>query len=297
MTARISRRRFLTIGLAAIVCGVSEGFLGSAYVTLAEPHWLQVTNSDVHLRNLPPALDGLRVALLSDLHLGPHVSVAYLRRAVAIANELAADLIVVTGDFVSQSADYSAACAGELAALWARYGVFAVLGNHDVWTNADQVAANISTAGVQVLRDNRVSMEIERSRVWLVGVEDAGTTGGSFSRFQANWATKATALRVLLEGIPPDEPRLLLVHNPDFTEMAPSGKVDLALCGHTHGGQVRLPLIGPLVVPSCFGAKYAAGLVRGPATLVYVSRGVGLTAPPVRFNCRPEIALLRLRAT
>ena len=87
------------------------------------------------------------------------------------------------------------------------------------------------------------------------------------------------------------------MHNPDFTEMLPEGRIDLILCGHTHGGQVRLPFIGAPVVPSCFGQKYASGLVHGPGTLVYVNRGLGLIAPPVRFLCRPEITLLRLRST
>jgi len=86
----------------------------------------------------------------------------------------------------------------------------------------------------------------------------------------------------------------LLVHNPDFTEMLPEGRIDLVLCGHTHGGQVRVPLLGPPVVPSCFGQKYASGLVAGPRTIVYVNRGIGLIPPPIRFNCRPEITMFRL---
>jgi predicted MPP superfamily phosphohydrolase len=100
----------------------------------------------------------------------------------------------------------------------------------------------------------------------------------------------------MLKDVPVDEPRLLLVHNPDFTEMLPEGRIDLALCGHTHGGQVRVPFLGAPVVPSFFGNKYASGLVQGPKTQVYVNRGIGLIAPPVRLNCRPEVTLLRLRS-
>jgi predicted MPP superfamily phosphohydrolase len=283
-------------GLAVAGAGLSTACLGSAYTTLVEPGWLQRTATSIRLPRLPSALDGLSVALLSDLHVGPHVSPAQVRRAVTITNGSGPDVIIVAGDFVSQSASHSNACAVELAALRAPHGVFAVLGNHDVWTDADAVAANVSAAGLHVLRDERVPIETNGSRLWLLGIEDTGYMGGGFDTFRARWAGAEARLRELLTAIPPGEPCLLLVHNPDFTEMAAPGEVDLALCGHTHGGQVRLPFVGPPVVPSCFGAKYAAGLVQGPGTLVYVTRGVGLIAPRVRFNCRPEVSLLRLHA-
>lgn len=295
MTRPVSRRRFLRLGLGALASAASTACLGAAYATRIEPQWLQLTTTEVHLPNLPIALDGLSVALLSDLHVGPYVGPEIVRRAVAVANESAADLSLVAGDFVSQSAGYAAACAAELKALRSSYGTFAVLGNHDVWTGAEHVASEVRAAGIQVLRNERTSIQVGRSRLWLIGVEDTGYVGRRFASFQARWAATARALMALLEECPADEPRLLLVHNPDFTEMALPGGVDLAMCGHTHGGQVRLPIAGPPVVPSCFGRKYAAGLVPGPATLVYVTRGVGLIAPPVRVNCRPEVSLLRLR--
>lgn len=292
---RLSRRVFLKLGCGTLLGGAAMGGVGPVYATLVEPHWIQVTRLDVPLSGLPEVLDGFTIVQLSDLHLGPFVSAETVRRSVEIANDLGADLIVLTGDFVYRSASYSAACARELASLQAPYGVYAVLGNHDNWTDADQVADDLAGSGIVVLRNERRALKVGDIYLWLLGIEDTGYTGGFFGDFQAMWQKARDALALLLRGIPADEPRLLLVHNPDFTEMLPEGRIDLALCGHTHGGQVRLPFIGAPVVPSCFGQKYAGGLVQGPSTLVYVNRGIGLTVLPVRFNCRPEVTRLRLR--
>lgn len=268
---------------------------GAGYAALVEPHWLTLERVDVPLANLPARLDGFTIAQLSDLHRGPTVPQEDVAQAVNVTLRQEADLIVLTGDYVYGSARHSAACARELVSLQAPHGVYAVLGNHDIWTDADQVADNLARAGIVVLRDERQALEVGNSRFWLLGIEDTGYTGGFFSDFRAMWQRARQALATLLEGIPADEPRLLLVHNPDFAEMLPEGRIDLALCGHTHGGQVRLPLIGAPMIPSCFGQKYAGGLVQGPSTLVYVNRGVGLIAPAVRFNCRPEVTLLTLQ--
>jgi len=292
---QISRRKFLKLGLGALVSGAVACVSGPLYVTQIEPRWIEITRLDIPLPSLPAALDGFTISQLSDLHLGPYVGIEHIRRSVAIANELEADLIVLTGDFVYHSADVSTACAQELAQLHAKYGVYAVLGNHDIWTDPRWVTESLIEVGITVLRDDRQALEIGNTRLWLLGVKDTGYVSRSFSAFQAMWQEPREALAEMLAGIPPNEPRLLLVHNPDFTEMLPPGRIDLALCGHTHGGQVRLPLIGAPIVPSCFGQKYVGGLAQAPSTLVYVNRGIGLIFPPVRFNCRPEISLLRLR--
>jgi predicted MPP superfamily phosphohydrolase len=299
--ARLSRRQFLTIGCGALAGGAGTCLLAPVYAMQVEPNWIEVTRLEVSIPGLPPALDGLSIAQLSDFHLGRHVKRDQVRRAVAIASGLEPDLIVLTGDFVTGAAKPSAACAEELATLAATHGVYAVLGNHDNWTNADLVAANVAAVGITVLRDDVHSIEAGDGRLWLLGIEDPGYTAGffghTFGDFKAAWEDQRQRLAGMLEEVPVDKPRLLLVHNPDFTEMLPEGRIDLALCGHTHGGQVRLPFLGAPVVPSFFGDKYAIGLVRGPKTLVYVNRGLGLIAPPVRFNCRPEVTLLRLRST
>jgi predicted MPP superfamily phosphohydrolase len=260
-----------------------------------EPRWIEVVRLGVLLPGLPEGLDGFTVAQVSDLHLGPYVSIDHVRRSVSITNDLGADLVVLTGDYVYGSASYSAACAQELVALKAPYGVYAVLGNHDMWAGPRQVTEDLIAAGITVLRNDRQPLDMGPARLWLLGIKDTGYTGGPFGEFRAVWQENRDALAALLDGIPADEPRLLLAHNPDFNEMLPPGRIDLALCGHTHGGQVRLPLLGAPVVPSSFGQKYASGLVQGPNSPVYVTRGIGLIPPPVRINCRPEVTLLQLR--
>jgi predicted MPP superfamily phosphohydrolase len=293
---RISRRNFIKACWGNLLGAAALCTLGLAYATQVEPRWAEVKRLDIPLLGLPPEVEGFTIAQLSDIHVGPHVTAEHVRHGVALTNTLDADLVVLTGDFVYRSAEYSATCARELASLRARYGVYAVLGNHDIWTDADEVAEWLSRAGLVVLRNQRQALTVAGVRLWLLGIEDAGYTGGLFSDFRVMWQEAQGRLAVLLQGIPPAEPRLLLVHNPDFTEMLPGGRIDLALCGHTHGGQVRLPFIGAPVVPSCFGHKYAGGRVRGPGAWVYVNRGLGLISPPVRFLCRPEITLHRLRA-
>ena len=251
------------------------------------------------MAGLPESLEGLSIAHLADFHLGRHVSREQVRRAVQIANAEDPDLIVLAGDFVTGAAKRSAECAEELAALSAPLGVFAVLGNHDNWTNPDLVAGNLRAEGITVLRDELATIEARNGHLWLIGVEDtgymAGVFGETFADFKAAWDGKKQRLATMLRLVPADAPRILLVHNPDFTEMLPDGRIDLALCGHTHGGQVRVPFLGAPVMPSFFGDKFAGGLVQGRSTLVYVNRGVSLIARPVRFNCRPEVTPLRLR--
>jgi uncharacterized protein len=292
----MARRRFLRRGVGLLLAGAASCLCGSLYSTQMEPSWIDVTHMDLHLPAFPDRLTPLSIVQLSDLHVGPYVHAKGVRRSVEMANALGADLVVLTGDFVYGSAAYSAACAQELAALSARHGVFAVLGNHDIWTGGDEVAANLSHAGIRVLRDEGLPLRLGDTDLWLLGIEDTGYAGVSFSDFRAIWQKKAVDLALMLEAIPAHAPRLLLVHNPDFTEMLPKGRIDLALCGHTHGGQVRVPLLGPPIVPSCFGQKFAGGLVVGQTTSIYVNRGIGLIPPPIRLNCRPEITQLRLSA-
>lgn len=294
----MSRRTVLKSGCALMLGGVFGCGLGTAYATELEPGWIEITRPRLSLPDWPTGLKGLTVAQLSDLHLG-NVDVEHVRHCVEMTNQLGADLIFLTGDFISGPASRSRQCARELAALRARHGVFAVLGNHDIWGGASYVSGQLIHHGITVLRNQRQRLDLDGEQLWLLGIEDTGYTGYSrgqpmaFQRFRTRWQSRVDAMTLLLDGIPDSDPRLLLVHNPDFTEMLPPGRIDLALCGHTHGGQVVLPLIGAPVVPSYWGQKYASGLVQGNGLPVYVNRGVGLASLPIRLNCRPEITLLR----
>lgn len=290
-------RRAVLLGITALVSSPFVAAAGVAYAHEVEPGLLQVTETTLSVARLPAGLNGLRIAHLSDLHIGPFVDRAHIRRAVALTNAQHPDLVVLTGDFVYHSTEQMHECAEELAGLTPAAGTCAVLGNHDVWTSADTVSDILTAVGVRVLGDSRIALESGEARLWLLGIEDrgySGFSGGDSSEFNRRWQSGFVALEQSLVGIGDAEARLLLVHNPDFCEMLVPGMVDLALCGHTHGGQVRLPLVGSPVVPSSYGQKYACGLVQGPGCPVYVTRGIGVTPPAVRFSCRPEVSMLTL---
>jgi hypothetical protein len=284
MTSRqVSRRHVLRwmagIGLAMMATGA--GSVG--YAIGLEPDWLAVERVTVRVPDLPPALEGLKIAHLSDLHWGAYTGQKEISAAVQKANALSPNLIVLTGDYVLWSAKYAAPCARELAALRAPLGVFAVPGNHDHWTGIDEVTAQLGAAGVTMLRNSAHWLGAAGMPLWLVGID-------SVSERQHD-------LNAAFRIVPPGEPILLMVHEPDLAdEIARLPHwVLLQLSGHSHGGQVNLPLVGRLVLPE-LARKYPAGLqsVPGSALWVYTSRGIGLINPTVRFNCRPEVALLTL---
>jgi len=297
----VNRRQFLRMGLLGAL-GALAG--GSAYAAWLEPRWPEVVGWDVPISRLSPALDGLIIAQLSDLHVGPHAGPGHVRRAVALLNGLKPDLVALTGDYVLHSADYGIPCAEALALLDAPLGAYGVLGNHDIWEGAEQVADALSAHGIRLLRQGAHVVSRGGARLWLVGVDDAGYTamssmaGGAGEAgqrgFARHWQGARDALVSLLADIPAAEPRIVLAHNPDLAEMLARADVDLLLAGHTHGGQVRLPLLGPPVVPSAFGPKYAAGWAQNSPVRTYVNRGLGTITPAVRLNCRPEITLFRL---
>ncbi len=276
-----SRRLFLKTVLTG---AVGAGGVGAAvgYARYVEPQSLRVERLSVALPGLPHELEGLRVAQLSDLHLGPLVPLEHVRRAVRLANSLEPDLVVVTGDFVSVAKRFVEPAVRVTRELSAPLGVFAVLGNHDFWVAPRMIAALLRRAGVVVLRNEAATILRGEARLHVAGVDDI-------------WA-QADDLAKALSGVERDEPTILLCHNPDLALEAASHGVSLLLAGHTHGGQVRLPIFGPLVVPSKYGKRWAAGLHRVGAMLLYVNRGVGLIAPPVRFLCPPEVALIELRS-
>ncbi len=287
MPVHLSRRTFLRslIGASSVV--VAAGLAADA---LAEPHQIRVRRISVPVPALPAALDGLTIGQLSDLHRGPYVSEEHIRRAAEIVTSLQPDVIVLTGDFVSVSAQYAASCMDALAALSAPYGLFAVLGNHDYWTGEVRaVRQTVERRGVEVLVNRSVLLRRGGTDWWISGVDDVWSGRPDLG---------AALLRVPEEGF-----RILLCHEPDFADTASRVGIPLQLSGHSHGGQVIVPGVGPIVLPP-YGERYPIGLrrVQGSGTLVYTNVGVGLIAwelgpmaLAVRWNCPPEVTLLTLR--
>jgi uncharacterized protein len=279
----ISRRRFL--GLTAA--------LGAAVVAgdslLLEPNRPQLVRQELALARWPAALEGYKIAVLSDFHYDPVFSVHPLRAAIPIVNGLHPDLIALTGDFVTdptfggsrRKAAYAAEpCASLLREMKARHGRWAVMGNHDAITDPKLVTSILRSTGIQVLSNQSAPIERAGARFWLSGVDDV-IKGHS-------------DLNATLANVPKGEPTILMAHEPDYADFVARYPVDLQLSGHSHGGQVRLPFLPPLYEPE-LARKYVAGLFRIGSLNLYTNRGLGTIGLPIRFDCPPEITLITLR--
>jgi uncharacterized protein len=283
-TFSTTRRRF--IGLAAAAGAVALGVDS----VLIEPNRPQLLHREIRLPRWPARLDGFTIALLSDFHYDRHFSVHPLHAAIGVVNGLNPDLIALCGDFVTtpmlSHRDKQAAAAVEpcsllLRQLKARFGVWAVLGNHDYFSDPDRITEVLRSQGIRVLANESAAIETNGARFWLSGVNDV---------------TSDTAdLDVTLHNVAANEATVLLAHEPDYADqVVRQRRVDLQLSGHSHGGQIRLPLLPPLYLPE-LGRKYVWGLYRIGAMTLYTSRGLGTVGVPVRLNCPPEITLITLR--
>jgi predicted MPP superfamily phosphohydrolase len=284
-----SRRRFLIRG--AQVAG-GGALAGLGYALVAEPRWFEVSHRIVPLRDLPESLAGLRLVQLTDIHHGPWLSRAYVRRVVEATNQLAPDVVLLTGDYVHLSSAYVRPVIEELAGLCPRIGTVAVLGNHDWWHDAGQTRRELTRADIPLIDNGRRIVTPDRR---LVATADEGLALAGVGDF---WQDVVDCHQAL-DGLPARMPRLLLSHNPDVAESRQLRncrlRVDLMISGHTHGGQIRVPFLGTPVIPSEYGQKYAQGWVHGPACPVFICRGIGVSGLPVRVGVPPEIAVLELQ--
>lgn len=251
-----------------------------ARVALAEPFMLAIERQQIYLRRLPPALDGLRLVHLSDFHYGPLTDSRHLERAVQAANDLRPDLILLTGDYISQDRVYAAPCAELVGRLRARFGVYAVLGNHDHWTDAALITDLFRAEGVRLLLNEGMRLDLRGESFWLAGVNDT--------------MVGLEDLSLALAGSSDDEMKLLLAHNPIILRRAARAGVDLVLSGHTHGGQVTLrPEKSRSGRPR---RRLLRGLGRRGNTQIYVTRGLGTVVLPIRYGCPPEVSVLELHS-
>ena len=280
------RRRLLRTAVGIPVAGLG---IPGGYAVLGEPQRLKVRRYRIGIRGLPAALDGLRIVHVSDTHYGPLMSLGYIESVAERANSLAADLLILTGDYVHRTPRSIEPGIDVLRAFRARLGAVAIFGNHEYWEGADACRAEFRRIGTPLLENQHLFVTpsglspeyAPGESLCIAGLTDIWEGTASFEK--------------ALSGVPEDVPRIVLAHNPDMAEELRVGRrVDLLCCGHTHGGQVSLPLLGTPVVPCRTGRKYVGGLCQGPRCLVLVSRGVGLAVLPVRFGVPPEIGLIRL---
>jgi predicted MPP superfamily phosphohydrolase len=285
----LTRRSFLKAGGLAGVAGL--GVIGGDCF-LWEPNRPIVVAQEIWLSRLPRAWDGLRVVQLSDLHYDPHFSVIPLRKAVEIINPLKPDLVLITGDFVTTSefshrrpghpaAAEADPCSLLLQQIKSRLGIFASLGNHDASADPDRISEILTARGITVLRNGSQVLEQQGGRLWLAGIDDILDGDPDLDK--------------TLEKIPPDECAILLAHEPDFALQVVKKPVDLQLSGHSHGGQVRFPLVGAVVLPH-LAHRFPMGLRKLGNLTLYTNIGLGTINLPIRWNCPPEITLFTLRS-
>jgi len=251
----------------------------AARAALTEPYMLTVEHQPIFLRKLPAELEGFRIVQLSDIHHGPFSSTEQIERAVDTANRLQPDIIALTGDYISRERQYAAPCAEMLGRLQAQYGVFAVLGNHDHWTDAALITDLFRAEGITVLINEGMRFEKAGGAFWLAGVDDT--------------MVGLEDISLALAGAQQDEMKLLLAHNPIILRRAAKAGVDLVLSGHTHGGQVAIR--PERNETGRARRRLLKGLGRQGHTQIYVNRGLGTVVLPIRYGCPPEVSLLELR--
>jgi len=279
----LSRRSFLkAVALSALGTGLlGEG--GFIYTNKVEPGWVEVTQVPLTLPHLAPEFDGYRIVQISDIHMDIWMPRDRLVQAVEAVNRQSPDLVVITGDFITRKLGYSAAdLVAGLGALAPRQATLAVLGNHDHWAGATVVRQVIAQSGIVELSNAVYTLRRGEAMLHIAGVDDVLEHQDRLDR--------------VLEQLPADGAAILLAHEPDFADVsAATGRFDLQLSGHSHGGQVIIPFLGPIILPS-YARKYPVGRYQVGGMVQYTNRGLGVVPPRVRFNCRPEIAVLTLQA-
>jgi len=273
-----SRRAALRVGLLG---GAGAGSL--AYGSLLERHQLAVEKNNCPLKQEHAELAGLKIAMVADFHFDELQEGDFVNQCVETINAQNPDLIVLCGDYVSHESKPAEALSEHLSKLDAPLGVFAVLGNHDHWAGADTVTRSLSSAGIQVLRNEAETLNFHHTPFQIAGLGSA-------------WEHEAHFKTALPHSTVSSPPVILAVHEPDFFDrVSEDPRLILQLSGHTHGGQVCAPFYGSLILPS-WGKNYVSGLYRRHDSHIYVTRGVGTLAPHVRFCCPPEISLITLTA-
>jgi uncharacterized protein len=279
-SSTVTRRTFLAAAASSIGLAAYSGIHGR--------HEFEITHRTIPIRNLPDAFQGFRIVQMSDIHLEEYTEAFFLERMVAETNALAPDLVLITGDFVSRGpralpvAWRAAGLGAEILSTLNAPQRFGVLGNHDVNVGAEHVITPLEAHGTPILVDSFTPIERGSDVLWLCGSDDAGTRTPDL-----NFAIPAA----------PRAPVLLMCHEPDYIDTIIDHPrfplVDLMLSGHSHGGQICLPFIGPLVLPP-MGQKYIEGLFHFGHMQLYVNRGIGTVGLPFRLNCPAELTHITL---
>lgn len=276
---------FVGLHAVASVClwSYASGLAVCAYGTLVRRQWFRVVEREVRVAGLDARFDGLRIAHLSDLHVGTLTPLSWALAWVRAANHRAPDIAVVTGDMVTSGADYHDDVARACGELRAPLGVFASMGNHDYFGAGEPLVSRLRDRGVRVLRNEGVAIERDGATLWLAAIDDTWTRRDDLARAMRDRPRGAAAI--------------LLAHDPDRFDDAADAGANLVLSGHTHGGQFAVPFLARALSLASFTHRYRLGIYRRGRSTLYVHPGLGTTGPPMRLGVAPEITVLVLRAT
>ena len=276
-TTLFNRRNFVRTGLMGSIGAFS-------YARWIEPSQLSITRKDIQIPGLPPALDGLVVAHLTDFHYEPDRQDELMAEAVRATNAAKPDIIALTGDFITKSDQVFSPLMAHLSGLKAKHGIYGIMGNHDGWNSRYPVfQKEFQRAGFDFLINDGTHINIKGESIFVLGTDSI-------------WSGQVDASRCYRDYSKGD-PVLALVHEPDvFDQLIKTNHVSLQLSGHTHGGQCRVPLLGYAPVKVKYGRKYIYGAYEKGDSRLFVSRGLGTVGTPVRFACIPEVAILTLKA-
>jgi uncharacterized protein len=269
------------IGIVATAAGAGVAVAGGLYSRFVHPFQPRLNYQVIELPRAHRHLNGLSIAFVTDVHVGPHFPALALEPIIRMLEETRADIVLFGGDYISESPRYLSEVQEPLRrmAATARIGAWGMLGNHDIANIRERVMAMFEPTGIRILINESVEIETGSGSLWLVGVDDA--------------LLGSARLKTAFSGVPADAPRIAMWHEPDYAEMVePFGPL-LLLSGHTHGGQVRLPVLGPVATPK-LGKRYISGRYEFGEMTLFVSNGIGVYRPPVRFNCPPEVVVFTL---
>ena len=276
----VTRRQFLSGLVAAPLVAVSAT---AAYSRLIEPYSYWISETDIFIRDLPERFEGFRITQLTDIHHSRILGINEVRRVVALAQETKPDMFVLTGDYSTSYRRYIEPCAEALSGLNAPEGVWAVLGNHDHYTDPELTTRALRRNRIAVLDNTHTTLQRGPDMLQLSGIDD--------------WTWNAVDWVRAFSGLKTNVPTILLSHQPSVLDLEQTRGVDLILSGHTHGGQLKFPWLGAparFVTPDL---KYARGLFRSSRTQLYVSNGTGVIGSAVRLSVNETLTSRRMQST
>ena len=277
-------KRFIVSALRILLdnpIGLTIASASRVFYPRIDPQWVEVNHISLTLPRLSPKFHGYRLVQIGDFHLGTWLKLKDLSHAVELVNAQNPDLIAITGDFITlNSPKYYSHLISALGTLRATDGVVAVLGNHDHWSNPGEISRTLKQIGIKILSNDVYTLTRREEYLHICGIDD--------------FLVGRDHLDKVLSKLPEDGAAILLVHEPDFADIsAATGRFDLQLSGHSHGGQIVLPWIGIPFLPS-YASRYVSGLYRVKEMYQYTNRGLGTSELQIRVNCPPEISVFTL---